>query len=123
VYLTFFFQAEDGIRDKLVTGVQTCALPILTLVVPYAPYRKETREDGVLREIEKGKHSNQIKEERSLLWQLFHGKRAKNVRWRRALAIRLVIYGTRSTVCLTIFGANRGWRRAKRLPVFGRRWT
>src|SRR5687767_8034908 len=26
--LRFFFQAEDGIRDKLVTGVQTCALPI-----------------------------------------------------------------------------------------------
>src|SRR5207247_4026983 len=25
----FFFQAEDGIRDPLVTGVQTCALPIL----------------------------------------------------------------------------------------------
>src|SRR5256714_10332514 len=31
--LFFFFQAEDGIRDKLVTGVQTCALPISTLVV------------------------------------------------------------------------------------------
>src|SRR5205823_5221092 len=28
VCLCFFFQAEDGIRDKLVTGVQTCALPI-----------------------------------------------------------------------------------------------
>src|SRR5687767_12595532 len=28
----FFFQAEDGIRDKLVTGVQTCALPIYTIV-------------------------------------------------------------------------------------------
>src|SRR2546425_6787324 len=27
----FFFQAEDGIRDKLVTGVQTCALPIYLL--------------------------------------------------------------------------------------------
>src|SRR5229473_255759 len=27
----FFFQAEDGIRDKLVTGVQTCALPILDI--------------------------------------------------------------------------------------------
>src|SRR3989441_8559299 len=27
--MIFFFQAEDGIRDKLVTGVQTCALPIL----------------------------------------------------------------------------------------------
>src|SRR5258708_10783650 len=28
-FLFFFFQAEDGIRDDLVTGVQTCALPIL----------------------------------------------------------------------------------------------
>src|SRR3989441_11773814 len=28
VLFFFFFQAEDGIRDKLVTGVQTCALPI-----------------------------------------------------------------------------------------------
>src|SRR5258708_14371946 len=28
VYYFFFFQAEDGIRDDLVTGVQTCALPI-----------------------------------------------------------------------------------------------
>src|SRR5229473_3559058 len=28
MYSFFFFQAEDGIRDKLVTGVQTCALPI-----------------------------------------------------------------------------------------------
>src|SRR5438552_12771223 len=27
----FFFQAEDGIRDDLVTGVQTCALPILMI--------------------------------------------------------------------------------------------
>src|SRR5256885_16396034 len=28
--MIFFFQAEDGIRDYKVTGVQTCALPILT---------------------------------------------------------------------------------------------
>src|SRR2546426_5826801 len=27
--ILFFFQAEDGIRDYKVTGVQTCALPIL----------------------------------------------------------------------------------------------
>src|ERR1041384_8522776 len=33
VMLWFFFQAEDGIRDKLVTGVQTCALPIYGLPV------------------------------------------------------------------------------------------
>src|SRR3712207_2826670 len=31
--LVFFFQAEDGIRDIGVTGVQTCALPISGLVV------------------------------------------------------------------------------------------
>src|SRR5215813_12077676 len=30
-FLFFFFQAEDGIRDADVTGVQTCALPILLL--------------------------------------------------------------------------------------------
>src|SRR5438552_18816201 len=29
-FIFFFFQAEDGIRDDLVTGVQTCALPIST---------------------------------------------------------------------------------------------
>src|SRR5260370_1795273 len=30
----FFFQAEDGIRDSSVTGVQTCALPICSPSVP-----------------------------------------------------------------------------------------
>src|SRR5699024_12106335 len=29
----FFFQAEDGIRDRNVTGVQTCALPIYTIAI------------------------------------------------------------------------------------------
>src|SRR5207253_6173143 len=33
-FLVFFFQAEDGIRDGHVTGVQTCALPILVLNKP-----------------------------------------------------------------------------------------
>src|SRR2546421_8856970 len=41
----FFFQAEDGIRDLIVTGVQTCALPIsrkitaaaTSVVVPTRP--------------------------------------------------------------------------------------
>src|SRR5690625_1652347 len=31
-FLFFFFQAEDGIRDGHVTGVQTCALPIYLLL-------------------------------------------------------------------------------------------
>src|SRR5699024_11287750 len=29
----FFFQAEDGIRDRNVTGVQTCALPICGMII------------------------------------------------------------------------------------------
>src|SRR2546422_11560317 len=32
MFFFFFFQAEDGIRDVAVTGVQTCALPISALV-------------------------------------------------------------------------------------------
>ena len=32
-FFFFFFQAEDGIRDHCVTGVQTCALPILVFSV------------------------------------------------------------------------------------------
>src|SRR5260370_1122481 len=37
----FFFQAEDGIRDSSVTGVQTCALPICNPIVAIEP-RKAT---------------------------------------------------------------------------------
>src|SRR5699024_11942257 len=37
----FFFQAEDGIRDRNVTGVQTCALPISGL--PHSRYRATVR--------------------------------------------------------------------------------
>ena len=45
--LSFFFQAEDGIRDSMVTGVQTCALPIfkrkgeLMFCVEGVPVREE----------------------------------------------------------------------------------
>src|SRR5438270_10355120 len=43
----FFFQAEDGIRDLTVTGVQTCALPILIhLVGEEADADDEEAEDG-----------------------------------------------------------------------------
>src|SRR5947209_12146522 len=34
VIVFFFFQAEDGIRDIGVTGVQTCALPIFLTATP-----------------------------------------------------------------------------------------
>src|SRR5438034_3775092 len=55
VVLFFFFQAEDGIRDHCVTGVQTCALPILVA----------RAEDGV----------------DILLPGYTHGQRAQPVRW------------------------------------------
>src|SRR6266481_8098120 len=42
----FFFQAEDGIRDGTVTGVQTCALPIFTLERPLE------RDGGIDRDLE-----------------------------------------------------------------------
>src|SRR5690606_41206259 len=38
----FFFQAEDGIRDFHVTGVQTCALPIYSILLPDKFERSET---------------------------------------------------------------------------------
>src|SRR5699024_12049761 len=37
--LSFFFQAEDGIRDRNVTGVQTCALPIFRRIICHAASR------------------------------------------------------------------------------------
>src|SRR5690348_17792012 len=37
VLFFFFFQAEDGIRDGRVTGVQTCALPISLIEFFYKP--------------------------------------------------------------------------------------
>src|SRR5207247_6832913 len=51
----FFFQAEDGIRDPLVTGVQTCALPILLLTVAanqVAAVLQQQRAEAALRESE-----------------------------------------------------------------------
>src|SRR6266487_1122711 len=39
LFVFFFFQAEDGIRDGRVTGVQTCALPIFTALADRLPAR------------------------------------------------------------------------------------
>src|SRR5688572_33336329 len=52
----FFFQAEDGIRDLTVTGVQTCALPILYAemsdrVVANLLYRVKDNDLGILARI------------------------------------------------------------------------
>src|SRR6478609_10889791 len=44
----FFFQAEDGIRDKLVTGVQTCALPISVIGIVVVHPDPRDKSDGTL---------------------------------------------------------------------------
>src|SRR5256885_15953302 len=42
----FFFQAEDGIRDYKVTGVQTCALPISHIPQPFGDPSEHTAGAG-----------------------------------------------------------------------------
>src|SRR5699024_11285445 len=44
----FFLQAEDGIRDRNVTGVQTCALPIFAGAVPVLAKGAARVDDGVV---------------------------------------------------------------------------
>src|SRR5437870_9568926 len=48
----FFFQAEDGIRDGHVTGVQTCALPIFTFTADIGGERDDLAAVGVLKPFE-----------------------------------------------------------------------
>src|SRR2546429_3971893 len=50
----FFFQAEDGIRDVAVTGVQTCALPIFARESPTQPLRVVPRDPAILHQVRDG---------------------------------------------------------------------
>src|SRR4030043_676626 len=47
IWLAFFFQAEDGIRDVAVTGVQTCALPISPITAAIPAAASFTRGSGI----------------------------------------------------------------------------
>src|SRR5689334_23551246 len=55
VVFFFFFQAEDGIRDGTVTGVQTCALPISS-ERPLVPYDVQSLSATIGREEVVGGH-------------------------------------------------------------------
>src|SRR2546430_2901603 len=46
VFCFFFFQAEDGIRDLTVTGVQTCALPIFIRLDEIQPGKSKSFEEA-----------------------------------------------------------------------------
>src|SRR5947208_15151741 len=50
-FFFFFFQAEDGIRDDLVTGVQTCALPISREALAPVGAVRETTSEVLWREL------------------------------------------------------------------------
>src|SRR6478609_11454912 len=75
----FFFQAEDGIRDKLVTGVQTCALPIstgTTVVAIDGPLMVVARvEGGVLSRSEERRVGKECRSR----WSPYHEKKKENL--------------------------------------------
>src|SRR5574344_1325891 len=61
----FFFQAEDGIRDDLVTGVQTCALPIYTFNIGEKCWGEEANKnfktlDELVKEVSENKNNHLI---------------------------------------------------------------
>src|SRR5690625_7828599 len=85
----FFFQAEDGIRDGHVTGVQTCALPIFEecpVVGRVESYEFSTRRPGSIfcaQRFDKSPRTQELRSEerrvgkecRSRGWRLHYNKR------------------------------------------------
>src|SRR5690606_39723009 len=68
-YVIFFFQAEDGIRDFHVTGVQTCALPISSASIARATRIRASGEpSGPPREASKPLRSELAVRNRSQFW-------------------------------------------------------
>src|SRR5207248_7718080 len=69
----FFFQAEDGIRDRTVTGVQTCALPIFEQFPELDQIRKLL--DDIRVRSEAARSSQQVTPERRRPRPLHAGER------------------------------------------------
>src|SRR3989337_1841163 len=79
MFFFFFFQAEDGIRDATVTGVQTCALPILRLL-SLSPPRRRGR--GLRRTGRRGhrvlrSEERRVGKEGRSRWAPYHSKKKK----------------------------------------------
>src|SRR5690606_41884206 len=94
-YFVFFFQAEDGIRDFHVTGVQTCALPIyqkldrpeeaLRALVPFAkngdgPCREEYERLGDSLGKQERSEERRVGKECRSRWSPYHEKQKGDVR-------------------------------------------
>src|SRR5687768_18031567 len=77
-FFFFFFQAEDGIRDVAVTGVQTCALPILLLILVCNNYQllilNHKRQIEVIDTIKRNSYVNRLSELQSALYILKIGR-------------------------------------------------
>src|SRR5690625_7983615 len=73
--LFFFVQAEDGIRDGHVTGVQTCALPISTFHLPRGDLRRRLAYPSPGAGVHRGRY-------RSLLVEVRGGRARLQVRRR-----------------------------------------
>src|SRR5699024_11623723 len=107
-YMIFFFQAEDGIRDRNVTGVQTCALPISREVLP-------PRRVAAIRGSPSWTRTNDTAVNSRVLYRLSYGGmwqalvRNKSLCWRylfsRAVASQVLSAGTSLT---TVFGMGTG---------------
>src|SRR2546426_1370962 len=70
----FFFQAEDGIRDYKVTGVQTCALPIFTPAISlFVNCETQPEVDELWKKLSAGGRQDQcgwLQDKYGLSWQI-----------------------------------------------------
>src|SRR5207248_6238220 len=73
----FFFQAEDGIRDRTVTGVQTCALPISVSRTCSVSHATSTRRCSTCSRRRPSRRTNR---ERTRLWATCTGRNATSTR-------------------------------------------
>src|SRR2546430_13428541 len=91
-YFFFFFQAEDGIRDLTVTGVQTCALPILREIAAMATSaaadvaRTATTATGMTmrwwrrrRPVRSEEHTSELQSQSNLVCRLLLEKKKKTI--------------------------------------------
>src|SRR5215204_7324105 len=76
MFFFFFFQAEDGIRDHCVTGVQTCALPISPGCAPALGIRSRTRRGAATRRARPGRsEERRVGKECRSRWSPYHSKK------------------------------------------------